>query len=235
MIDIHCHILYGVDDGASDLSVSTAMLDRMAEMGVTDVITTPHFRHHMFPYPQDLIDEAFSKLSVYASSRGVTLYPGCEYHVSHDIFENLENGRVHSMADTNYVLTEYSFSDSLDRIISYTQELVMRGWKPVIAHAERYEVFHRKPHLAEDVLDAGAMIQVNADSVLGLDGRAVKKTSRKFLDLELVDFIASDAHDLGERASRLDECCAFIRKKYGEKTAHLLFEENARRILQDTP
>ena len=231
MIDIHCHVLCGVDDGAPDYPTSQAMIDRMAAEGITSAIATPHYRHHMFSYPKQKIEEEYQKLTEYASSKGIRLHPGCEYHVSHDIFEHIESGRVHTLADTSYVLTEYSYADSLDRILNYTQELIMRGWKPIIAHAERCEVFQRKPRLAIEAADAGAGIQVNANSILGIDGRTVKKTSRKLLDLEIVDYIASDAHDLNERAGHMEECFTFIRKKHGEDTAHNLFVKNPGRIL----
>ena len=230
MIDIHCHVLYGVDDGAPDLSTSQAMIDHMAKTGVTDVIATPHYRHHMFSYPSQKIEEAYQRLREYAASVGVDLSIGCEYHVDHDIFDHLETSRVHTLADTSHVLTEYYYSDSLDRILSYTQELIMRGWKPIIAHAERCEVFQRKPRMVIEAADAGAGIQVNADSILGLDGRLVKKTSRKFLDLGIVDYIASDAHDMDERAGHMEQCYTFIRKKYGEDITHMLFEKNPGKI-----
>lgn len=231
MIDIHCHILYGVDDGSPDFETSCRMIDQMAQSGVSAVIATPHFRQSMFSYPLQKVEYAFARLHAYAAERHVSLFPGCEYHVSHEIFAHLENGRVHTLADTNYVLTEYSYTSELNRILHYTQDLIMCGWRPIIAHAERYELFQRKPKLAEEVLDAGAQIQVNADSVLGLDGRAVKKCSRRLLDLSLVHYIASDAHDLEERASHLSECYALVQKKYGEETAALLFEENPLHIL----
>lgn len=233
MIDIHCHVLYGVDDGPADQATSQAMIDHMAETGVTGVIATPHFRRHMFSYQVQKIEEAYQRLHEYAASKGVRLFLGCEYHVSHDIFEHLETGRVHSLTDTSYILTEYSYSDSLGRILNYTQELIMRGWQPIIAHAERCEVFQRNPRLIMEAADAGAGIQVNANSVLGLDGRIVKKTSRKFLDLGMVDYIASDAHDLGERAGHLRECFAYIRRKYGDAAADLLFDRNPGRILDE--
>lgn len=231
MIDIHCHILYDVDDGAEDVTISRKIIDQMTRIGVTDVITTPHFRRHMFPYPLDRIEEAFRVLQEYAASKQIRLYSGCEYHVDHDIFDNLACGRVHSLADTHYVLTEYSYSSDLDRILRYTQELLMRGWHPIIAHIERYEVFQRKPLLVEEVVDAGAQVQVNADAVLGMDGRQLKKVTKKLLSHGLVDYIASDAHDLDERSTHMGECFTYVRKKYGEDTARTLFEENARRII----
>lgn len=232
MIDIHCHVLDGVDDGAQDFPTSQAMIDRMAQEGVTAVIATPHFRHHMFSYPQGKIEEVYQKLKEYAAEKSIELYLGCEYHVDHDIFENLEKNRVHSLADSSYILTEYSYAVDLERILTYTQELIMRGWKPIIAHTERCEMFQRKPLLVKEVIDVGAQIQVNADSVLGIDGRAVKKTSRKLLDLDFVDYIASDAHDMGERASHLGDCFSFVRKKYGKDTAQILFDGNPAMIIR---
>ena len=234
MVDIHCHILYGVDDGSDSMETSRKIIDIMADQQITDVITTPHYRRHMFPYPQEQIEEAFLDLSNYAESKGMRLYPGCEYHVDHNMCDNLQGGRVHTLADTRYVLTEYSYSDDLSRIIEYTQELVMRGYRPVIAHAERCEVLQRKPKFVYDVADAGAMIQINAGSLLGRDGWVVKRCAKKLLDLEAVDFIASDTHDLEERACHMQECRTLVTRKWGEEAARRLFEDNARQILGRT-
>lgn len=235
MIDIHCHLIYDTDDGCPDASSSKAMIDHMAQAGVTGIIATPHYRYHMFSYPQTKIDEAYRILREYASSKNVSLYLGCEYHVDHDIFKCLESGRVHSMADTPYVLTEYSYSVDLNQILNYTQELIMRGWKPIVAHAERCEVFQRNPRIIEEILDVGAQIQLNADSVLGFDGQGAKKTSRKLLDLGFADYIASDAHNMDDRAPHIKECFSFIQKKYGTTTAEILFIDNPKQLLQETP
>ena len=235
MIDIHCHILYCVDDGADSAQTSRLILDQMATQHITDVIVTPHFRRHMFSYPKQEIEEAYQDLHEYAAALGISLYPGCEYHVDHDIYENLKSHQVHTLADTRYVLTEYSYSDDLSRIIEYSQELVMRGYQPVIAHAERCRVFQRKPELIWDAVDAGAMIQLNAGSLLGEDGRGVKKTAYRILDQEAAHFIASDTHDLKERACRMEACRAQVLKKAGEKYTRELFEENARELLRSAP
>lgn len=231
MVDIHCHILYGVDDGSGSAETSRRIIDSMARQKITDVIATPHYRRHMFAYPQEAIEEAFRNISEYAQSAGIRLYPGCEYHVDHDIYSCLKDKRVHTLADTRYVLTEYSYSDDLPRIVEYTQELVMRGWQPVIAHAERCQVFQRKPKLIFEALDAGAMVQLNAGSILGTEGWGVKRCARKLLDLEAADFIASDTHDLEDRACRMEECRELVSRKYGEETAVRLFEKNAQQIL----
>ena len=231
IVDIHCHILYGVDDGSDSAQTSYQIIDAMAQQQITEVIVTPHFRRHMFSYPSEDIEKSYQDLSEYAKTRGIKLYPGCEYHVDHDIFRNLQESRVHSLADTRYVLTEYSYSDDLSRIVEYTQELVMRGYQPVIAHAERCQVFQRKPKLIYEVTDAGAQIQINAGSILGKEGWGVKRCARKLLDLEAVDYIASDTHDLDERACHMGECRELISRRYGETTANSLFYENAQQIL----
>ena len=86
IVDIHCHILYGVDDGSDSEQTSRQIIDIMAQQQITDVIVTPHFRRHMFPHPAEKIEEAYQNLSGYAQTKGIHLYPGCEYHVDHDIF-----------------------------------------------------------------------------------------------------------------------------------------------------
>ena len=227
MIDIHSHILYNVDDGSESEEMSRSMLDDMASQGVKTLIATPHFRRHMFSHPKERIEEAYETLKPYAAERGIELLMGCEYHVDHNIYENLETGAVHTLGDSgSFVLTEYSHSDPLGRILEYTQELVMRGYRPVIAHIERYEVFQRSPKMAADVIDAGAWVQVNANSVLGLDGRGFKKVARKLLDMDLVHCIGSDAHNLTDRKSHMAECFALVQKKYGQARAERLFERN---------
>ena len=111
MIDIHCHVLYGVDDGSPDSQTSKSMLDKMARDGVTAVIATPHFRHHMFPYVQDKIEEAYRALREYASSKNIDLSVCFLLHIRDpdivtQLFEHLHKGLVH-----NAVLLVYKPAD----------------------------------------------------------------------------------------------------------------------------
>lgn len=230
MIDIHCHALYGVDDGADDIEESAAMLKQAKSQGVEAVVLTPHYRHGMFPYPKEKILEHFEKLKPKAEALGVDLYLGCEYHVNSRIIEALTSGRCLSLAEGDFVLTEYSFDTEYSYINEQTRKLLSCGYIPVVAHVERYGCFLKSPKLCAELSDTGAYIQVNADSVLGLAGRTAEKFCKKLLKHQWADIVASDAHGVENRASHLKECQEYIIKKYGEDYAELLMEYNPRRI-----
>ena len=235
MIDIHNHSLYGVDDGPDSIEMSIQMLLEAAKSGIDSIIFTPHYRHHMFGFPQERIRDAYLTLREEAARRKETehlrLYLGCEYHVDSEIYKRLEMRRAWTLANSEYVLTEYSYTTPYRRMQEYTQELVSRGYRPVLAHIERYEVFLRDMDLVEEISRLGGLIQVNADSCLGRAGRKVRKLCRLLLDDGLIDFIASDAHDLADRANHLGACRDLVARRLGEGEAERIFEENPARIL----
>ena len=230
IIDIHNHSLCGVDDGAKDLRESIEMLQAAAAQGIVAIILTPHYRHGMFAYPLDTIDEQYHMLKQEVEALGIRLYPGCEYHVNSGITDAFMSGRCHTLADGDYVLTEYSYQTEYSDMTRYTQQLLSCGYIPVIAHVERYACIQKEPGLCDMLADMGAVIQVNADSVLGLDGRGVARVCRKLLKKGLADVIASDAHGIKERPNHMGECYAYVAKKYGEDYAEQLFYRNPARI-----
>ena len=184
MIDIHCHLLYGVDDGAKTIEESVAMLEAAKEQGISAMILTPHYRHGMFAYPKEEIEEHFRILEPYAQKLGIYLALGTEYHVNSHIVEALDSGRCRTMAGSRYVLCEYSHDSEYAYIYQMTQELVLHGYIPVFAHVERYGAL-ADLQLAEELRNLGAWITVNADAVLGLEGMGPKKYCKKMLkDME---------------------------------------------------
>ena len=226
--DIHNHTLFGVDDGPKHIEESIQMLHAAYEQGIRRMILTPHYRHGMFPYIKETIEHNFAELKKQTAAEkiGIRLYLGCEYHVDSDMMEHIETGRVHTLADTEYVLTEYSHSSSFTDMKRCTHELIACGYQPVIAHIERYECIAKKPQLAEELSGMGALIQINADSTLGIDGRYLEKVCRKLLKLHLADIIASDAHGIRERMNHMDACYHHVCKKYGADYAAELFDKN---------
>ena len=233
MIDIHCHALYGVDDGAKSMGESMAMLGRARSQGIRAIILTPHYRHGMFNYPAEKVREHFGLLKQRAEAIGVDLYLGCEYHVNSRIIEALRSDSCFSLAGGDFVLTEYSFHTEYSYIYGQTQKLMSYGYIPVIAHVERYGCFLKKPKLCMELANTGAYIQVNADSILGLSGRAEERFCRKILKNQWVDIVASDAHGEERRACHMGKCREYVAKKYGEDYAELLFYENPGKIIED--
>lgn len=231
-IDIHNHTLFGVDDGPDHIQESIDMLKAAAQQGIHTIILTPHYRHGMFRYETADVERNFAELKnrVEAEHIEMQLYPGCEYHVDSEILEHIQGGRVHTLADTDYVLTEYSHSTAFTDMKRYTHALVAAGYEPVIAHIERYECIEKHPQLALELAEMGALIQINADSTLGIDGKYLEKVCKKLLKLGAADIVASDAHGIRERKNHLDKCFQYIWKKFGESYAADLFYNNPKKI-----
>ena len=229
LTDIHCHLLYGVDDGAHDIETSIKMLDRAKEEGVDRIVLTPHFRHGMFPYDKEKIESHFMKLMPFASQKGIDLRLGCEYHVDSDMISNLESGRVHSLADSEYVLTEYSHDTDAGYILEWSGELQSRGYVPIIAHIERYACM-RDLDLLVRLRNMGTMLQINADALLGKEGFSVRSFCRKLVKNGLCDIVSSDSHGIEKRVNHLGEAFRDTSKRFGEETAERLFSINPSKV-----
>lgn len=230
MIDIHNHSLFGVDDGASTLKESVAMIKDAYRQGIDTIIVTPHYRHGMFFYPLDVIESNFAQL-MQAVGCGIRLYLGCEYHVNGQICESLKSGRCHALAGGRYVLCEYEYETEYSYISEQSRNLLMHGYIPVIAHVERYKCLNNKPQLCEEIKELGAVIQINADSVLGIEGHRSAALCRKLLKHGWADIIASDAHGMTIRTNHMGKCYSYVQRKYGQVYAQQLFSDNAKAIL----
>lgn len=232
LIDIHNHTLFGVDDGPETIKESVAMLQGAAKQGIEAIICTPHFRQGMFGYEVDTVLAHYEELVPLASKEGIQLYLGCEYHVDGDMVEHLRSGRCKSLGGSDYVLAEYSHSTEAAYVRDSVHKLLANGYVPIIAHVERYACF-TSTALSEEVRAMGAMLQCNADSILGIDGRVLEKNCKKLLKHGLVDIVASDAHGIQERKNHMSRCRQFVEKKYGQEYAEILFSVNPGKILSD--
>ena len=130
-------------------------------------------------------------------------------------------------------MTEYLYETEYSYIAEQTGRLISHGYIPVIAHVERYKCLQKKPQLCVELSDMGAFIQVNADSILGLDGFRIKQLCKKMLSHEWIDIVGSDAHDMTERVSHMQLCKEHIEKKYGVEYAEYLFIRNPMRIIKN--
>ena len=231
MIDIHSHILYGVDDGAKDIAESVAMLRLAKEQGVDAIIATPHYRHGMFKYPKEIVEQNFACLKQKAAEIGIELYLGTEQHVNSMTIEYIESGRCHTLADTAYVLMEYKYEVDFPYIKETVQAALRHGFVPIVAHVERYRCLEKIAYI-EFLKEIGAMIQVNADAVIGKDGFRAKGYVKKLLKNYLVDFVASDSHGMKERVSNMGKCREYLYKKYDSRYVDKILVKNAREILE---
>ncbi len=234
LMDIHTHILPGVDDGAQNMQEALSLCRLAWDSGTRAMILTPHYRGIYKPSPE-ILQAAFRNFQQTLKKElpKMNLYLGCEVRFVDDIGQKLESGNIHCMADSRYVLLEFAPTAFRPQIISGIIQCLSVGKVPIIAHAERYNTFRNDPTLVDDVLKMGAYIQLNADSVMGKHGFFVKRFCHKLLKAEKVHFIASDAHDLKYRPPKLIRCYHRICKKYGETYAKRLFWRNPRAITEN--
>ncbi|MDO4649292.1 MAG: capsular biosynthesis protein [Eubacteriales bacterium] len=234
LYDIHCHFVPGVDDGSDSIEESLWLLEQEYNDGVRTILVTPHFRYEMFEPPMDLVKKQFRLLKEASSQKfgsSLRLYLGCELHISQDMTDQLDEGNRLTLANSDYVLTEFSTYDSKNTIREHVQKLTNRGYFPIIAHIERYESVFGDYEFMKQLRSLGAKIQINADSVCGVDGFSMKRYTKKLMKNNLVDYIASDGHDRNHRAPHLGKAYQTTLKWMGEDYANELFITNPRKII----
>ena len=232
LIDIHCHILPKVDDGPDSVEESLKILKDMRRQGIKHVIVTPHYRPEMFEPSMKRVIYSYRHLRDIAYDMGVSMSLGCEYYRNEQIIEHMDNRKRPVMAGSRYVLIKFSMNDLFPTIRNYVYELITHGYQPIIAHVERYFCCQKMEKIQE-LKDMGALVQVNAGSVLGEEGWKLKKFCLDLMKKDLVDFVASDTHNTSDRKLNLKKCASFVTKKMGKQYAERIFFNNPLNILKN--
>lgn len=234
-VDLHTHILPGVDDGAKDMPEAVSLIRMAYENGTRAVVLTPHYRGAYKRTSQQWIQNEFSSLCQLVKEQlpDMELYLGREVYFDSEVPELLHSGAAQPINHSGYVLLEFSPGSPRSRVIKGVSETVLCGFTPIIAHAERYRIFREDTTLLDEVLDLGALIQLNADSILGKQGPWIKKYCHSLLKRQAAHIIASDAHNAEHRPPLLRECFLQIHKKYGKEYAAKLFSDNALAVIEN--
>lgn len=234
-IDIHCHIMPGVDDGSPDLATSLEMLRIADKDGITHIILTPHHKpmHHNVSPEHNVAYR--KKLQEAATEAGIKakLFSGNEIYYSDETMEELIDGKICSLAGSDYVLVEFHPTNPFKAIQNAAGRVQAAGFIPIIAHVERYSDIVSHPARVRDLIQMGCFIQVNASSVMGKYGFGIAHFTKKLLKEELVHFIASDAHDTGRRAPYLLDCRNYVERKFGEDYGKKLFFTNPANVIRN--
>lgn len=232
-IDIHCHILPNVDDGPKNMIDAIKMIEDAYKNGTNVFVLTPHYKPR---YIQNisLLENNFNEFSAKIKKLfpDVELFLGMEIMYHSDSCKLLKERKVLSIAKTKYVLIEFLPSVDIQYAKKALTELLYEGYKPILAHVERYQCFVNSFEEINDLIDLGVLIQVNSNSIVGKSTFKIKRFCRKILKNKMVHFIASDTHDLSSRNPSLDPCYKYIKKKYGDAFAYDLFIGNGRQILE---
>ena len=234
-IDIHSHILPGIDDGAENFETSMEMLRAAWNDGIREIILTPHNKPSHRNAGPEKINRLMGNLQDKARKEGINIefHTGNEIYYGSDMTEKLEEGRAFPLAGSAYVLVEFGMGEDIDHIRYGLYEALSHGYRPILAHVERYGRMLMKTNRVEDLVRMGCYIQVNAGSIMGTFGFSAKQFTKKLLAQGLVHFVATDAHDMGKRKPILSDCAGYVSRKYGEGYAERLFYGNPMSVIKD--
>ena len=227
MIDIHHHLLFGLDDGPQDLEVSLAMAEMSIQNGVTHIVCTPH-SSEQFAFDPERNRDRVAMIQELVGNR-LTLGLGCDFHLMYD---NIEDAIAHpakySINGKNYLLVEFPNHSISHNMTEIFFRLGLTGLTSIITHPERNPVLVRNPDRLGEWIRAGCYVQITAASLSGRFGKIAQQISHSFLRQNWVHFIATDAHDLVSRPPKLREAYELIVEEYDKETAERLCVDNPR-------
>jgi len=231
VIDVHSHVLFGLDDGAPDIEVSLAMLRMAGEHGTTDIVASPHANLE-YRFDGERIAAHKAELDARNDS-GVRVHLGCDFHLQYENIEDaLKQPRKYTIAGGPYLLVEFSDLLILKTTTQIFEGLMAAGMRPLITHPERNPLLQQRLGELRKWVELGCALQVTGQSLEGQFGGRALKFAETLMDEGLVHCVASDAHDLKRRPPRLDTAFAQVEKRWGGETAEMLFRVNPGAILQ---
>lgn len=233
MIDLHCHLLPGVDDGARTLEDSLAMAQQAVSEGISHILVTPHHKNGKYLNPKEAVVQATAALQSELDDRGIalTLYPSQEIRINGDLLDDIDNGDILFVdEEKRYLLIEFPTMS----IPEYTEQLFFKirqqGITPVIVHPERNQAIIDDPNILLPFIERGALAQVTASSYVGVFGKDIAKLSHQLIEANLVHVIASDAHNVRGRGFSYKKAFSQLEAEFGpEQVAY--FRQNAKDLL----
>lgn len=193
-VDIHSHLLPGIDDGAKSNEDTQSLLSFFKSIGSQQLITTPHIIHSVWDNTEESIQMTFNDSVSLFTDEGIQLRAAAEYLMDSTFYESIKHGKQFLTLKDNYILVEMSYINSPMNLYDILFELQVLGYKPVLAHPERYAFYHSKFDEYYRLKKAGCLFQLNLLSSVGYYGPDVTKIAQKLIDLNLYDFVGTDLH-----------------------------------------
>lgn len=236
MVDIHSHILPGLDDGSLSLEMSLEMARMAVRDGIHTIIATPHYNNGRYDNEYEDILFECNQLNAELENVGIPLkvLPGQEVHVTYNLIEQIVDKKVGTLYGTRYILLELPHNS----IPIYLKELLLdldnRNLIPIIAHPERNAVLIHEPQRLNEIADAGALMQLTAKSITGGNGKSPQRLAMQMIKSHCAHFIASDAHNSTTRSVNLSEAYKVVSRVIGRGISYS-FRNHAIQLLQNEP
>lgn len=226
MIDIHSHVLPGIDDGAKEIDSALNMLQIAIDNGTHQIVATPHYRRGYYENNYEDISKIVGEVNDVVSDKGMDIQVvlGQEVFLDDHTVDAYKKGVIGCIGDTGYMLVELSMDTMPKNAMDIIYELKLKGVKPIIAHPERYNYIIEKPIMINEFIEEGCLFQINGGSITGMFGKRVQKTSEILIQHGVCNFIASDAHSAGRRCPGVKEALEVVES---------LNKELARRVVHN--
>jgi protein-tyrosine phosphatase len=212
-VDMHSHFIPGIDDGAKTMEDSLNMLREMRALGYRKVITTPHIMSDGYKNTPEIILSGLEKLKQAVKNAGIEIQveAAAEYYFDYDFEKSLPQKNKLTFGN-KYLLWELSFMNKPDNINEVVFEMITQGYRPVLAHVERYPFWQHDFARYEDLMSRGVLLQLNINSISGHYGMPTKKAAEWLIDHDMISFLGSDCHHIGH--------IAILKKTLTEKYMH---------------
>jgi protein-tyrosine phosphatase len=234
MIDIHSHPLPGVDDGAQTFDMAVSMCRIAAADGVTHLVATPHC-NYSYKFDPQINRQLLAELQARVGETPKLLL-GCDFHLSYDNIQQCAQGtKDFTINQSSYLLVELPDQFIPEHISRVYYDIQVAGLTPIVTHPERNPLLRRKPDCLQQWVTNGCLVQVTAQSYTGGFGSSARKFSEKLIDLGIVHFFASDAHDVKRRPPILSRCYRKVAQAKGEEIADLLLRKNPEAVINGQP
>ncbi|MCM3711645.1 tyrosine-protein phosphatase [Sporosarcina luteola] len=236
MIDVHCHILFGVDDGPKTIEDTIRIVEKAAKEGITDMVATPHAFSPHYHVPKEEIESQIRLLTGCLKAGGypINLHTGQEVRIHENVIEKIIKNEAMTLAGSRYLLLELPSQSIPLYTISVIQTMLENEVIPIIAHPERNRAIAEKPARLERLIRQGAFAQVNAGSLSGQFGKSVQRLSMQLVEANLIHTYGSDVHDTKARPLLFYEGLSYLEKKKKHDSIDLLLKNN-KCILHDEP
>ena len=235
-IDLHCHILPDVDDGAESFNEAVDIITTANKSGTTIMVITPHYnqlnKHHCY-LNKEILTEKYKNFISDAEKidAKIKFFLGSELFADKNLSELCKNNEIVSLNASRYVLTEFYFDEKIGNIQSYTDELMSFGYIPIIAHPERYKDISQQDYFS--LINKGCKFQLNKNSILGKNGNDIKDLAWWMLNNDFIHVIASDCHNSTSRNADLSELYVQLLDQFSPDKINIWLHDNQKRILLD--
>lgn len=237
MIDFHSHIIPEIDDGSRSIEETMLLLDEAKKAGFEAIISTSHYIPGQFEFDEASRKQFLQVIGMGAKNLGIDieLVLGSEIYATYDMVQSLKEHRASTINGTKYVLLELPMQTELPNVKNMIYDLISNGFKPIIAHPERYAYVKQDPNWLIEYLELGVLFQSNYGSIIGIYGKEAQKTVKLLLKNNMIHFLGSDVHKPGSIYAKMPEIIQELRKILERDELKKLTKTNAQLVLENKP